>query len=212
MSLFDPKLMPYLETLVPERPYEMIAMEAHAKEISFPIIGPTAGYFCYTIARMISARQIFEMGSGFGYSTAWFAKAVAENGGGSVYHVVWDEKLSAQARKHLEALDYSSIVEYRIGEATNILKSEPGSFDLVFNDIDKEGYPASLPIVAEKVRPGGVLIVDNMFLGGRVLKEGEGGPSVDGVRRFTSAITGDPDWVSSVIPIRDGLMLAYKIR
>ncbi|MDX1436372.1 MAG: cell division protein ZipA C-terminal FtsZ-binding domain-containing protein, partial [Anaerolineales bacterium] len=90
--------------------------------------------------------------------------------------------------------------------------TEPGSFDLVFNDIDKEGYPASLPIVAEKVRPGGVLIVDNMFLGGRVLKEGEGGPSVDGVRRFTSAITGDPDWVSSVIPIRDGLMLAYKIR
>jgi predicted O-methyltransferase YrrM len=64
-------------------------MEADAERTGFPIIGPVAGHYCYQIARMVKATKIFEMGSGFGYSTAWFARAVMENGGGVVHHVVW---------------------------------------------------------------------------------------------------------------------------
>ena len=75
----------------------MATMEEHARRTSFPIVGPAAGHLCYLIARMIGARRVFEMGSGFGYSTAWFARAVRENGGGEVHHVVWDEGLSARA-------------------------------------------------------------------------------------------------------------------
>jgi predicted O-methyltransferase YrrM len=85
-------LMSYLDSLVPARPPEMQAMESYAQEIDFPIIGPASGYLCYQVARMIAARRIFELGSGYGYSTAWFAKAVTENGGGEVFHVVWDEE------------------------------------------------------------------------------------------------------------------------
>jgi predicted O-methyltransferase YrrM len=66
----------------------MQAMEAYAKETNFPIIGPASGYFCYLITRLVGARQVYELGSGYGYSTAWFAKAVKENGGGTVYHTV----------------------------------------------------------------------------------------------------------------------------
>jgi caffeoyl-CoA O-methyltransferase len=53
---------------------------------------------------MIGAQRIFEMGSGYGYSTAWFAKAVQENGGGVVHHLVWNKELLQQAREHLSAL------------------------------------------------------------------------------------------------------------
>ena len=74
------QLREYLASLVPPRPVEMQAMEAYAKEKGFPIIGPVCGYLCYQVARMIDARQIFELGSGYGYSTAWFAQAVKENG------------------------------------------------------------------------------------------------------------------------------------
>src|SRR5690348_16029352 len=88
----------YLTSLVPPRPAEMQAMEAYAEETDFPIIGPAAGYVCYQVARMIGAKAVFELGSGYGYSTAWFARAVQENGGGVVHHVVWDEKLSSLAR------------------------------------------------------------------------------------------------------------------
>ena len=74
----------YLKTLVPPRSSEMQAMEIHAKEAGFPIIGAPAGYLCYQIARITGAKHVFELGSGYGYSTAWFAKAVTENGGGAV--------------------------------------------------------------------------------------------------------------------------------
>ncbi|HEX7972979.1 MAG TPA: class I SAM-dependent methyltransferase, partial [Anaerolineales bacterium] len=162
----------YLDGLVPPRLPEMQAMEVYAQKISFNIIGPASGQLCYQIARISGARRIFEMGSGFGYSTAWFARAVQENGGGEVYHVVWDADLSQQARQHLGALGFgrnSSQVEvhYRVSEAIQALKETEGPFDLIFNDIDKHAYPESLPVIREKLRPGGVLIVDNLLWHGR---------------------------------------------
>jgi caffeoyl-CoA O-methyltransferase len=200
----------YLDSLVPPRPAEMQAMEAYANEIDFPIIGPASGYLCYQIARLIGARRIFELGSGYGYSTAWFARAVQEHGGGVVHHVVWDEKLSSRARGHLDALGFAGIVEYHIGEAVQVLRETPGPFDLIFNDIDKDGYPDSLPVIAEKLRPGGVLIIDNMIWHGRIFDTNDRDASTEGIREFTRRITTDPDWVATLVPLRDGLIVAYK--
>jgi len=209
-ALLAPQLNEYLEHLVPSRPAEMQAMEAYAKETRFPIIGPVAGHFCYLLARMTGARRIFEMGSGFGYSTAWFARAVKENGGGTVYHVVWDEALSRRARTHLRTLGFDGVVEYHVGEAVQTLRQTAGTFDLIFNDIDKEGYPASLPVVTEKLRPGGVLIVDNMFWHGQIFDAKDQTEETEGVRRLTTLITSDPGWISSIVPLRDGLLVAYR--
>ena len=204
------KINQYLEKLVPERPDEMRAMEAYAEQTHFPIIGPVCGYLCYQIARMVGARAVFEMGSGYGYSTAWFARAVMENGGGKVHHVVWDENLSNDARQHLEKLGYSSFLEYHVAEAIETLSHTPGPFDLIFNDIDKECYPESLPMIREKLRPGGVLIVDNLLWHGQVLDGKDNDPSTEGVRELTRILTTDPEWVSSLIPIRDGMMVAFR--
>ncbi len=203
-------VMSYLDGLVPPRPPEMKSMEDYARKIDFPIIGPASGYACYQVARMTGARRIFELGSGFGYSTAWFAKAVVENGGGEVYHVVWDEELSKQARQHLSALGFESVIRYHVGEAVQTLKETPGPFDLIFNDINKEGYPASLPVITEKLRPGGVLIVDNMLWSGRVFDGDDQSPQTAGIRTLTEMITQSPDWIVSLMPVRDGVMVAYK--
>lgn len=78
MDLIAPQVERLLEQLVPGRAPEMQKMEALAAKTDFPIIGPAAGYFCYLVTRMIGARRVFELGSGFGYSTAWFALAVRE--------------------------------------------------------------------------------------------------------------------------------------
>ncbi len=88
----------YMASLVPAREPELQKMEAYAEKNDFPIIGPVCGYYCYQLARMINAKSVFELGSGYGYSTAWFAKAVKENGGGVVHHTVWDDDLSKRAR------------------------------------------------------------------------------------------------------------------
>jgi caffeoyl-CoA O-methyltransferase len=200
----------YLEQLVPARTGEMGKMESYGVENRFPIIGPVAGYLCYQVARMIGAKRVFELGSGYGYSTAWFAKAVQENGGGVVHHVVWDEKLSAMARKHLDELGYGEIVRYHVGEAVAALTQTEGPFDLIFNDIDKEAYPTSLREISKKLRPGGVLIIDNMLWSGKIFDENDQSESTRGVREVTRMLTEGDEWISSLIPVRDGVIVAMK--
>lgn len=157
------QLEAYLNSLVPERHAEMQRMEQYAHQVNFPIVGPASGQFCYLIARMINARRVFEMGSGYGYSTAWFARAVQENVAqesvaqdgqdanrkGEVFHVVWKEELSQRARQHLQSLGLGDFIQYRVAEAVQTLQETEGPFDIIFNDIDKHAYPQSLPAIEE---------------------------------------------------------------
>jgi predicted O-methyltransferase YrrM len=201
----------YLDSLVPPRARELQAMEAEASRTNFPIIGPAAGQFCYLMSRLIGAKAIFELGSGFGYSTAWFARAVQENGGGVVHHVVWDEALSARARKHLAALGLDHVVEFHVGEAVAELRKAAGPFDVVFNDIDKAGYPASLPAIADKLRLGGLLLADNLLWHGQVMDPADVAADTAGVRELTRLVTTDPRWIASIVPIRDGVLVAQRV-
>lgn len=200
----------YLTSLVPPREKEMQEMEAYAEKNNFPIIGATCGYFCYQLARMINAKAIFELGSGYGYSTAWFAKALRENGGGVVHHTVWDEELSNLARRHLVNLGSDDLVKFHLSEAVEALKKTDGPFDIIFNDIDKEQYPASLPVIKSKLRSGGLLIIDNMLWHGDIFNKKDTSPATEGVREFTKQITNDSDWIVSLVPMRDGMIVAYK--
>jgi caffeoyl-CoA O-methyltransferase len=200
----------HLTAQVPKRPSELARMERIAARTDFPIIGPVVGQLCYLLARQMDARRVFELGSGFGYSTAWFARAVKENGGGEVHHVVWDEALSARARKHLAVLGLDDIVRYTVDEAVASLGRTEGGFDLIFNDINKRDYPASLSVIEEKLRPGGLLITDNVLWSGRIFDRRDRSPDTNGVRKFTRLVSRSPRWTTSIIPIRDGVLVARK--
>lgn len=201
-------LTAWLDELVPTRPAGLQAMEAEAARTGFPVIGPACGQLCYLLARLAGARKVFELGSGFGYSTAWFARAVAENGGGRVHHTVWDRSLSDRARAHLGALGLDGIVHFHVGEAVAALRDAEGPFDAVFLDIDKAGYPAALPVIRSRLKPGGLLIADNLVWSGRVLDPADASPDTGAIREFTRRVTGDPAWTASIVPIRDGLLVA----
>jgi predicted O-methyltransferase YrrM len=200
----------YLDGLVPPRHPELVVMEAEAARTGFPIIGPACGHLCYLLSRLTLAQTVFELGSGFGYSTAWFARGVLENGGGIVHHTVWDQSLSDRARGHLEGLGLGAIVHYRVAEAVQALRESPGPFDLIFNDIDKAGYPAALPVIRERLRPGGLLITDNLLWHGRILDREDEAPETAAIREYTRLITTDPGWTAMVVPIRDGLLVARR--
>ena len=204
------KVQDYLTSLVPPREPELQEMEKYAEKNNFPIIGPACGYYCYQLARMLNARSIFELGSGYGYSTAWFARAVMENGGGVVHHTVWDEELSKRAAGHLSALGRGDVVQYHIAEAVETLRQTEGPFDIIFNEIDKDAYPSSLPAIKEKLRPGGILIIDNMIWHGQMLDPNDHEKTTEAIREFTKSITTDDDWIVSLIPARDGMIVAYK--
>jgi predicted O-methyltransferase YrrM len=212
MDLFATQLTDYLMERARHGDPVLERLEKQAAETRFPIVGPPAGRFCYLVARMIGARRVFELGSGFGYSTIWFAKAVRDNGGGEVYHTVWDDELSRQARANVEEAGLSKIVRFQVSEAVAALRHAEGPFDLIFNDIDKQGYPDSIPVIKPRLRTGGVLIIDNMLWHGRLWDPGDTDPSTEGVRKVTRMIQEDPDFVFSLVPIRDGLATALKVR
>jgi predicted O-methyltransferase YrrM len=210
MNFLTPEIATYLDGLVPARPDELRDMERIAESTNFPIIGPASGQLCYLVARMIGARRVFELGSGYGYSTAWFARAVRENGGGEVHHVVWDDDLSRRARKHLDRLGYTDLVRYHVAEAVETLRATEGPFDLIFNDINKAGYPASIDAILPKLRKGGVLIIDNLLWSGRILDPTDTTPDTEGVRAVTRRIMESDEWIASILPIRDGVLVAYR--
>jgi predicted O-methyltransferase YrrM len=208
--MFSEALVRYLDDLVPQRTGVLAEMEAEGRRTKFPIIGPTCGHFCYLVARLMAARRVFEMGSGYGYSTAWFARAIQANGGGKVIHTVWDESLSQRAQRDLAALGFEDIVEYRVAEAVAALRQTEGPFDIVFLDIDKPDYPAALDVIETKLRPGGALLADNLLLSGAILDEGNRSDRVQAIRTFTHRIMQGDVWSGSVVPLRDGLLLAMK--
>jgi predicted O-methyltransferase YrrM len=210
MDLLAPAVTAHLDALVPARHHVLAEMEALAARTNFPIIGPASGQLCYLLTRLSGARRVFELGSGFGYSTAWFARAVKENGGGTVHHVVWDDDLSRKARANLDALGLTDQVEFTVGEAVATLQAADGVFDVIFNDIDKQGYPAALDVIARKLRPGGLMIADNLLWHGRIFDRDDHAPATEGIREFTRRVTGDPRWISSLVPIRDGILVAYR--
>ena len=208
MDLLD--LTKYVDGLVPPRAAELVKMEEIAAKSNFPIIGPGAGQLCYLMTRLIGARSVFELGSGYGYSTAWFARAVKENGGGVVYHTVWDEALSARARKHLDTLGLSDVVQFHVGEAVKALRATDGPFDVLFCDIDKADYPAALHVMRSRLRPGGLLITDNLLWSGRIFDESNQTKEAEGIREFTRLVMEDDGWTATVVPIRDGVLVARR--
>lgn len=189
----------------------LLRLEEEARRDGFPIIGPAAGRFCHLMARAVGARRICELGSGYGYSTLWFARAVRENGGGEVHHTVWDEDLQRRARANLAEAGYTDLVRFHMGEAVEYLRGVEGSFDIIFNDIDKHGYPDSLPVMKSKLRVGGLILIDNMLWHGALFDASDRSADTEGVREFTRRLADDPDFLFQLIPIRDGIITAMRV-
>src|SRR5262249_32189078 len=157
----------------------------------FPIIGPLVGRFVHQMALAISARDVFEMGSGFGYSTWWFAQAVGASG--RVVHTDASAERSADARRNLERGGPAPRVTFEVGDALNAIKKYPGPFDIVFIDVDKEGYPSALELARSRVRAGGFIITDNVMWSGRVLDHSSSEKSTLGVLEYDREAFSAPD-------------------
>ncbi|BCW95651.1 MAG: O-methyltransferase [Fimbriimonadales bacterium] len=211
-ELYHPSLTAYLESLV-ERPHPLLLeMERRAAETNFPIVGPVVGQMFYWLTRLVGARRVFELGSGYGYSTAWFALAVRENGGGTVHHTVWDAELSRQAQEYLTQMGLGDLTTYHVGEAVETLQQVGGEYDIIFCDIDKAGYPASLPVVKRHLRVGGLMLYDNTLWSGRVWDAQDASEATEAIRALTHQMTRDPDLQTVLLPMRDGVLAAIKLR
>jgi predicted O-methyltransferase YrrM len=209
VPLVSPELDRYVIDLLPFRESVIAEMEDYAKERDVPIVGPAVATLLTILARSIGARRVCELGSAIGYSTAFFAKAVGP--GGSVLYTDGSESNAERARGYLGRLGLLDRVEIRVGEAVTTLEKTAGEFDVIFIDIDKDGYPRALDAAAPRVRPGGYLIADNVLWSGKVVDASIRDPATDGIREFNRRLFSRPDFESVIVPLRDGVAIARRL-
>jgi predicted O-methyltransferase YrrM len=209
VPLVSPELDRYLIELLPERDPVISEMEAYAKERDVPIVGPAVATLLSMLARSIAARRICELGSAIGYSTAFFARAVGS--GGKVVYTDGSESNAKRAREYLARLGLLDRVEMRVGEAVATLQATSGDFDVVFIDIDKDGYPKALDAAAPRVRPGGYLLADNVLWSGKVVDPAVRDAATEGIREFNRRLFARRDFESVIVPLRDGVAIARRV-
>jgi predicted O-methyltransferase YrrM len=206
VDIVNPEIERYLHDLANPGDPILREMEVLAAERSFPIVGPQVGRLLHLLSRMISARRVVELGSGFGYSAYWFARAVGPRG--LVLLTEQSADNARQAQSFLSRGGFGKRVRVEVGDALEILGRAGGGFDIVFNDVDKERYPEVLDRAVVALKPGGLLICDNMLWFGTVLDPQPGQPSTRGVQELTRLLFESDRFETVLIPIRDGITVS----
>jgi predicted O-methyltransferase YrrM len=208
-GILFPAVDRYLSRILPPRDPLLAEMERLAKRENIPIIGPACGRLLALAAQLGRARKIFEMGSAIGYSTTWLARAAGPSG--RVYYTDASARNLARAREFLRRAGVLNRVELLLGDAIDSLRRTPGSFDIIFIDIDKEQYPEALRVALPRLRRGGLLVADNVLRRGRVAHAAKSGDaSLRGVQQFNSEIYADKQLFPVIVPLRDGVAICRK--
>ncbi len=198
----------YLEGLLPERDSLLTRLEAEAREENIPIVGPRVGGILQILASLARARRILELGTAVGYSAIWLARGMGE--GGSLISLEARESMAERARRNLAEAGLSDVVEVRLGQALSLLPEVDGAFELVFNDIDKESYPEVIPWAKKLLRPGGLLVTDNVLWSGRVADPSEQDSWTKAIRTYNTTLAEDEEMQTVILPVRDGVSISVK--
>lgn len=198
----------YLYSMLPKRDAVLAEMEDYAGAHDVPIVGPAVGRVLQQLALMINAKTVFELGSAIGYSTIWWAQAVGE--GGRVIYTDGDPKNAERARGYFDRAGVASRITVHTGDALEYLSEQKQEFDIIFNDVDKEDYPRVLRLVAPRLRKGGLFITDNVLWSGRVAEKKPKLASTKAILEFNRVLCASPDFMTTILPIRDGLAVALK--
>lgn len=207
-NLINPLIEKYIEDLSIIEDEIILEMQTYADDSDVPIVGPLVGRFLYQLALISDAKKIFELGSGFGYSAFWFARALGSGGKIICTDYSKDHKLKAEGFFKKSGIDNK--MQFITGNSLDILNEVKDSFDIIFNDVDKDFYPSVIDLVYEKLNPRGLLITDNVLWHGRVIEEDKL-PSTKGVKDYNKSISSDDRFFTTLVPLRDGLSISYKV-
>jgi predicted O-methyltransferase YrrM len=215
MDIVNPQVEDYMRSLLGryDEPV-LVEMEDEGTRRGFPIIGRLVGVTVEVLARSIGARRVFELGSGFGYSAYWFARAVGD--AGEVHCTDGDPANEPKAMDYLGRAGLAKPIRWHVGDALTNLGAVDGEFDVVYCDVDKEGYPDAWRAASERIRVGGLYLCDNVLWSGAVADpDGDHGrdrATADAILEHNRLIAGDERYASSIVPTRDGVFVALRLR
>jgi caffeoyl-CoA O-methyltransferase len=190
----------------------LIEMEERAEAEGFPIVGRVEGRSLELHARSIGARRVIELGSGFGYSAYWFARAVGPEG--SVICTEESEDLVHDAKGYLGRAGLWDRVTYELADGLKVLSATDEEFDVVYVDTHKFQYPEAWRLARTRIRVGGLYLCDNVFWRSMVPRGEDdsvfpGWP--DAIREHNRMVMDDPDWIAHLDPTRDGVLVALRL-
>ncbi len=207
ITITDPRIESYLLGMAPDEDPHLVAMEEKALETGLPIVGPLVGRLLYLLTRLKQPALIVELGSGFGYSGYWFARALSLRG--KVVMTDYSEDNMAYARQVLSESGLVERAEFRVGDALQAGR-EYENIDLLFIDIDKYQYVDAIEAMLPRLAKNALVVADNALWHGRVAEEGETDRETETVRRFNEYMFSHEEFFTTIVPLRDGVLVAYK--
>jgi predicted O-methyltransferase YrrM len=209
--MIDVQIQQYSEahTSPPSVILQKIDRDTHANVLMPRMLsGHLQGRFLSMISHMIKPDAILEIGTYTGYSAICLCEGLSPHG--KLITIDLNEELESRVRRSFEKANLSSRIDYRIGDARQLIPTLHELFDLVFIDADKENYSLYFDLVIDKIKSGGYILADNVLWSGKVVQ-----PKPDKDTRallaFNTKIQSDPRVENILLPIRDGLMLMRKL-
>ncbi|HZF99796.1 MAG TPA: O-methyltransferase [Chitinophagales bacterium] len=169
--------------------------------------GHLQGSVLKMISRMLRPRRVLEIGTFTGYAAICLADGLTEDG--KLITIDVNEELHDMATRFVAEAGLQRKIDALVGDAMAIIPTLDETFDLVFIDADKINYANYYDLVFDKVRPGGLLVADNVLWSGKVLEEKKD-KDTQAIDAFNKKIAGDPRVETALLPVRDGLMLIWK--
>ncbi len=209
-AAIDARLAGYIDSLANRGGDPLPTIEEEGLADDWPIVGAAEGSFLQILAQALGARRILELGTAIGYSGSWWARALPPDG--ELITVEANPETAKIAEANLERTGVRNRVTILVGAAEDILKDLKGPFDLIFVDIHKQGYPEVLEPCIQKLRVGGLLVTDNVLWHGAVADPKDRTRDTAAIRAYNARLAKDARMLASILPLRDGVSVALKLR
>jgi len=213
MSYFEelhPEMDRYLEETASQEPeiLKRLRKETFQKTTQPHMIsGYLQGRFLSLISKMISPKNILEIGTFTGYAALCLAEGLKKEG--KLITLDINEDLAYLPKKYFAESEFASQIEFRLENALDFLRNSDEIFDLIFIDADKENYSEYLKLVKPRMKSGCVLMIDNVLWYGKVLDE-KGNKQTEQIKLVNKLVAEDADFENVVLPLRDGIHLVRK--
>jgi predicted O-methyltransferase YrrM len=187
-----------------------LVRETHAMVLQPRMLsGHLQGRFLSFIAKVYQPSLILEIGTYTGYSALCMAEGLKQ--GGRLITIDVNEELETFTRSFFDRSAYKEQIDYRIADAAHEIPTIEGPIDMVFIDADKRNYALYFDLVIDKMRPRGLILVDNVLWSGKIIEEAAKDKSTQALRDFNTKVANDPRVEPLLLPIRDGLFLLRVI-
>jgi len=211
MELLTEGLQAYLEQHCEPEPelLRYINRETHLK-VPMPrmLSGHYQGRVLTFLSKILNPNRILEIGTFTGYATLCLAEGLSENG---ILHTIdINAELEDRVREYFKKSSYNDKIKYHLGNAVEVIPQLDEVFDIVFIDADKKNNNTYYDLVFDKVRKGGLIIVDNVLWSGKITL-GANDKDTENIRRFNERVSKDQRVEKLILPVRDGLFIIRKL-